>query len=154
MRGSTRLNQSAGQIAAENLDLRLRLVETRERMTAVCLDHFTAPQSGVPTPQYDHRQIDPLESRRNLRILYEHLDVCRALASSLSWRVVDFVSTSFDRTLRNPAAASSEGGIETISDPAEIRRRLDEAAEYLTRVLGSRRWRLLQDVRGVFGRRW
>ena len=141
-------------MAAENLDLRLRLVETRERMAAMCVDHLSAPQSAVPIPQQGHRRSDPLEIRRNLRVLREHLDVCRALASSFSWRVIDFVSASFDRTLRNPAAALSEAETETISDPAEIRRRLDETAEYLTRVLGSRRWRLLQDVRGVFGRRW
>jgi len=152
--GAPRFNLNAGRIAAENLDLRLRLVETRERMTALCVDHLSAPQSAMPTSQQARRQIDPLETHRNLRILHEHLDVCRALTSSLSWRVIDFVSASLDRTLKNPAAAYSEAETETISDPAETRRRLDEAAEYLTRVLGSRRWRLLQDVRSVFGRRW
>ena len=154
MEGAFRTSQSAGQMAAENLDLRLRLVETRERMAALCLDHNSAPESMVPAPQPNHRQIDPLENHRNLRILQEHLDVCQALASSLSWRVIDFVSASIDRTLRNPAAGLSGAETETMSDPVEIRRLLDEAAEYLTRVLGSRRWRLLQDVRGVFGRRW
>jgi len=152
--GVPRFKLNPGRIAAENLDLRLRLVETRERMTAVCLDHLSAPHWAMPASHHDHRQIDPLESRRNLRILHEHLDVCRALAFSYSWRVIDFVSASFDRSLRNPAAVYSEVEIETMSDPAEIRRRLDETAEYLTRVFGSRRWRLLQDVRNVFGRRW
>lgn len=154
MEGASRFNLNAGQIAAENLDLRLRLVETRERLTALCVDHLSTPQSAMPTFQKDHRQVDPLETHRNLRILHEHLDVCRALTSSLSWRVIDFVSASFDRTLRNPAVVYSEAETETISDPAETRRRLDETAEYLARVFGSRRWRLLQDVRGVFGRRW
>ena len=32
--------------------------------------------------------------------------------------------------------------------------RLDEAAEYLAQVLGSREWRALQSIRQLFGRQW
>ena len=143
-----------GRLAAENFDLRLRLVETRERMAAICADRLNHPQVAARLRQYDQRPIDPLEDQRNRRLLCEHLEMCRAIASSMAWRLIEIVMRPFDRTVSNPAASISISEIETIEDPLAVRRLLDETGEYLACVYGSQQWRWLQGARGAFGRRW
>lgn len=150
----SRLQSSAGRLAAENLDLRLRLVETRERMATICADRFTHPQIAARTLYCERRPFDPLEDQRNRRLLRDHHDMCRAIASSVPWRALELAAWPFHRGPVNPATKITRGGVEGIVDPIEVRRLLDESEEYLARVLGSRRWRWIQGVRGLFGRRW
>lgn len=150
----SRLQLGAGRLAAENLDLRLRLAETRERMAAICTDLFSHPQVTARVRQSERRPVDPLEDQRNRRLLRDHLDMCQAIASSLPWRAVELATRPFRRDPVNPATRITSAQVEDIADPIEVRRLLDESGEYLARVLGSRRWRWLQAVRGVFGRRW
>lgn len=150
----SRSQSGAGRLAAENLDLRLRLVETRERMATICADRFTHPQIAARTLHYERRPFDPLEDQRNRRLLRDHLDMCRAVASSFPWRALELAARPFHRDPVNPATKITSGGVEAIADPIEVRRLLDESGEYLARVLGSRRWRWLQGLRGLLGRRW
>lgn len=150
----TRPQPGAGRLAAENLDLRLRLAETRERMAAICADRLSHPQVAARARQHDRRPADTLEDQRSRRLLYDHLETCRAIASSLPWRAIDLVARPFNRDPVNPATRITSAEVDTIVDPIEVRRLLDESGEYLARVLGSRRWRWLQSVRGMFGRRW
>ena len=150
----TRPQPGAGRLAAENLDLRLRLAETRERMAAICADRLSHPQVAARARQHDRRPADTLEDQRNRRLLCNHLDTCRAIASSLPWRAIELASRPFLADPVNPAASITNAEAQAIADPFEVRRLLDESGEYLARILGSRRWRWLQHVRGVFGRRW
>ena len=152
--GSTQLTMDAGRLAAENLDLRLRLVETRERLLAICGDALPDQKEVTTTPPRKQYRIDPLEDNRNRRLLLEHLTMCRAIASSLPWRVVEFAARPISPQLHNPAATITEEDVRAIDNPFEIRRRLDETGEYLVRVLNSRKWRLIQKFRGIFRRRW
>ena len=143
----------AGRLAAENLDLRLKLIETRERWRAINHHDQLEPDSTFIPPQKQHR-IDPLEDSRNRRLLLEHLEMCRAIAASLPWRAVGLITSPFSRPLENPTTKLTPETVEAIEDLFDIRRSLDETGEFLVRVLNSRKWRLIQRARSIFGRQW
>ncbi|MEJ2582965.1 MAG: hypothetical protein P8127_15235 [Acidobacteriota bacterium] len=146
----TELTKGKGRLTAENLDLRLQLEETRERLAAICADRDSNP----PGFQDERRRIDPFDNQRNVAILHQHLDVCQALASSMPWRAVNLVSRPFRQAIENPVDTLANTEITDKSDPAAIRRHLDQTSEFMARVWGSKRWRILQNVRRVFGRQW
>ena len=123
-------------------------------MAAICADRFNHPQVAARARHFQRRPVDPLEDQRNRRLLLDHLEMCRAIESSLPWRVVELALRPFRRPVINPVAAITAAEVEAIADPAEVRRLLDESGEYLALILGSRQWRWLQNVRDVFGRRW